>query len=314
MAIRQIVFLQEPAYEMANDKFRAIIVPGLGSNLLSLFDKERKAELLRTPGSREEYDQRAMLYGTPVLFPPNRIEDAMFTFQGKIYHLEMNRAKESNHIHGFVHNKRWSVVSENGESNELITRLRSDDYPEIMQQFPHSFELTMRFALTEQGLKQMLLVSNHSAETMPIGVGYHTTFPFPAPASRLQIEVGKQWQLNERMLPTGQLLDSPLQKELAAGTGLEGRQLDDAFIMTEDKRAVLRLPQLGLSLTYTVGGDFKHWVIYNGKGTEDFLAIEPYSWITNAPNLPLPAEITGLAGLKPGEQKRFETEFIVSPL
>jgi aldose 1-epimerase len=314
MAIRKITFIQEPAYEMENDHFRAIVVPGLGSNLLSLFDKEHKAQLLRTPKSREEYVARAMLYGNPVLFPPNRIEDAMFTFQGKTYHLEMNRAKENNHIHGFVHNKRWSVVSENGESSELVTRLRSDDYPDIMEQFPHSFELTIRFVLTETGIKQTLLISNHSAETMPLGIGYHTTFPFPAPASRLQIEVGKQWQLNERMLPTGQFLDSPLQKELAARTGLEGRQLDDAFVMTQDKKAMLTLPEFGLTLTYTVGDDFKHWVIYNGKGTEDFLAIEPYSWITNAPNLSLPAEVTGLSRLEPGEQKRFETEIAVSPL
>jgi aldose 1-epimerase len=314
MAIRKINFIQEPAYEIENSRFKAIVAPGLGSNLLSLFDKEHNAELLRTPQSREEYEQRPMLYGTPVLFPPNRIEDATFTFQGRTYHLEMNRAKENNHIHGFVHNKPWDVVSTDDDNNKLVTSLRSEEYPEIMEQFPHAFALTLTFVLTEKGLNQSLTVSNHGKETMPVGLGYHTTFNFPIHSSRLQMQIGKQWVLGSRMLPTGELADSTLQKELAFGTVLEGKKLDDAYMITDDKRAILSMPELGISITYTVGDTFKHWVIFNGQGTEDFLAVEPYSWITNAPNLQLPAQTTGLAGVAPGEEKHFETEIAVLPL
>ncbi|WCK56376.1 aldose 1-epimerase [Aneurinibacillus sp. Ricciae_BoGa-3] len=314
MAIRKVTFIKEPAYEMESDQFKAIVVPGLGSNLLSLYDKKHNVELVRTPENREEYEQRPMLYGTPVLFPPNRIEDAVFTFKGKTYHLEMNRAKENNHIHGFVHNKPWHMVSMEDDKNQLITRLRSEDFPEIIRQFPHSFELTLSFTLTDKGLRQSLTVANRGTETMPVGLGYHTTFNFPIHSSRLQLEVGKQWELNNRMLPTGELLDSAVQNELAAGALLEGRKLDDAFVMTDNKKAVLSMPETGISIVYSVGDTFKHWVVFNGQGTEDFVAVEPYSWITNAPNLQLPAETTGLMGVEPGKEKNFETEITVMPL
>jgi aldose 1-epimerase len=257
--------------------------------------------------------ERRMLYGTPVLFPPNRIEDARFEFEGREYHLEMNRTKENVHIHGFVHDKQWKVTEQNNEENYIITEINSADYKEILQQFPHEFVLRMKISLTETGLKQQLFIKNLSELDMPAGLGYHTTFFFPIAQSQLSINIHEKWELNQRHLPTGKMLKVENTDEFKNGILLKGKQLDDVYPML-DRSATILHPEFGLKLNYTVSDNFKHWVLFTSSGTEDFLAIEPYSWVTNAPNLDLPAEKTGMLSIKPNQEVEFHTEIKVNKL
>src|SRR5690606_6572710 len=67
-------------------------------------------ELLRVPESVEAFWQRPALYGTPVLFPPNRIADGRFTYRGREYRFDINEPARGNHIHGFVHKRPWQLV------------------------------------------------------------------------------------------------------------------------------------------------------------------------------------------------------------
>ncbi|OLN23139.1 hypothetical protein BTO30_03985 [Domibacillus antri] len=311
MGIRTIEFLEQEAYEMENDFFKAVVLPGEGSNLISVFDKTKQVELLRVPKTKEEHASRKMLYGTPVLFPPNRIEDAVFRFRDRTYELEMNRAKENVHIHGWVHDKKWTVSGVDQEQNILTTIFQSSAHPDILKQFPHSFVLEMTIQLLDSGITQTLKVINESEETMPVGVGYHTTFQFPIEESTLHMDVDTYWELNERHLPTGKLLLVPYKTELKKGMKLTGLALDDVYPVTDDRKAVIEHPDRGIKVTYEAVKGFKHWVLFTAGGNEDMLAVEPYSWVTNAPNLDLPEEVTGLCGLKPGQEKVFITTLSV---
>ncbi|KIL49257.1 aldose 1-epimerase [Jeotgalibacillus soli] len=314
MTIRKIDFLEETAYEIENEQFKAIILPDQGSNLISLFEKKKGVELLRVPKTKEEYERRRMLYGTPVLFPPNRIEDAEFQFEGRTYSLEMNRAKENVHIHGWVHDEKWAVAEIDSVQNTIVTVFQSSDHPDILKQFPHSFVLEMTVKLMETGVIQTLKVINQSNETMPVGVGYHTTFNFPIEDSRLSLDVDSYWELNERHLPTGEQKTVPYKEKLKSGMKLKGMELDDVYPITENHQAVIKHPTLGLKVTYKAIKGFKHWVIFTASGQEDLLAIEPYSWVTNAPNLSLPEEVTGLNGIMPQDEKTYITEINVETL
>lgn len=311
MNIFKIKFLDKYAYQIENQHFKAIVLPSQGSNVISLYDKKKNVELLRTPQTEEDYTLRPMLYGIPILFPPNRIEDATFVYHNQVYKLAMNRAKENNHIHGFVHDKEWNVVVEECKEHKLVTRLDSRNYPEILQQFPHEFILEMHVELTESGLIQTISVRNESDKNMPVGLGHHTTFAFPISTSTLQVDVEKQWVLNERNLPTGKLQDATYQKELGNGMILKDITLDDVYPMTENKTSIIKHPSLGIEINYTSKKGYLHWVLFSAGGKDDLVAIEPYSWVTNAPNLNLPNELTGLQGLEPGEEKTFVTEINV---
>ena len=45
------------------------------------------AEILRTPGADEieVFKGRPQVFGLPILFPPNRIADGRYTFEGRSY-------------------------------------------------------------------------------------------------------------------------------------------------------------------------------------------------------------------------------------
>ncbi|WP_051348418.1 aldose 1-epimerase [Peribacillus kribbensis] len=305
MAVRSVKYLEYKGIELENDRFRAVVLPSEGSNIISLYDKTKEAELLRTTSDAEEYKTRRMVYGTPVLIPPNRIEDATFTFNQQVYHLEMNRKKEENHIHGFVHDKEWTVKEMDSDQNRVVTALVSDDFPHIMDQFPHSFTLEMEIELTNEGLKQTLKVTNKGDSLMPFGLGYHTTFYFDNEASTLQMDVEKEWVLNDRNLPTGELKATDYKEPLAKGMHLQDVRFDTPFPMTQNTKALIRHESLGIELAYDAAEGFKHWVLFTADGRSNFVAIEPYSWITNAPNLKLPDEVTGMMSIEPNENKEF---------
>nr|MDH3162920.1 hypothetical protein [Bacillus licheniformis] len=78
-------FLHEEAIRFENDDLEAVLVPGWGSNLISLRWKAGGLNLLKTPETKEEYDANPFLFGIPVLFPPNRIDHGRFTYAGRTY-------------------------------------------------------------------------------------------------------------------------------------------------------------------------------------------------------------------------------------
>ena len=46
-------FFEERAVYLENDFLRAVLVPNWGNNLISIFDKRRNMEMLRSPLSRD---------------------------------------------------------------------------------------------------------------------------------------------------------------------------------------------------------------------------------------------------------------------
>lgn len=71
--------------------YEAEICPERGANLLRLACPELKTDALRTPLSIENMVQdNPYLWGIPILFPPNRISGASFTFQNRVYRWPMN--------------------------------------------------------------------------------------------------------------------------------------------------------------------------------------------------------------------------------
>ncbi|EIT84358.1 epimerase [Fictibacillus macauensis ZFHKF-1] len=308
--ITETTYLEEQAYVLENEHLQVTVVPALGSNVMRIFDRYTKQDILRSPATREEREQRKTVYGTPVLFPPNRMEDATFTYRGVTYALEMNRAKENVHIHGFVQELPWNVQEVQAANTTLTTVLHSKDHASILSQFPHDFSLEMTITLQGQDVIQTLTVKNHGDEPMPCGLGYHTTFHFPK-GSKLAIDIEQQWELNERHLPTGTLLPVKEATAFKQGRVLDGVALDDVYVMTQDRKAVITTPH-DTTITYSTNERFTQWVLFTASGDEELLAIEPYSWVTNAPNLAqLPATLTGMDEVAGHRNKVYETKITV---
>ena len=78
----------------------AKILPDFGMNMISLACGDR--HILRSPQNMDTLKKEPYVYGIPLLFPANRVEKGMFTFDGKSYHFPINEPARNNHIHGLM--------------------------------------------------------------------------------------------------------------------------------------------------------------------------------------------------------------------
>lgn len=322
--IKRTTLYGEAAIKVENKELEAILVPGWGSNLLSLKLKKGNIELLRFPQSEALYKAAPILYGIPILFPPNRIADGMFEFNGKTYRFNLNEPSEHNHSHGLLFEAPWKLqrAEVDGDRIVLETIIQSEENEEIMAQFPHLFTVQIKYILEQSALTIEATVISRDAHPFPWGLGYHTTFNYPFQRSgdlaecRFALNADKQWVLDERFLPTGELRDIPYQAELKQGKSLVGHALDDAFQTANDgaNEAVLTDANCGIRVVYHCDDYFQHWVVYNDDALQGYLCPEPYTWITNAPNLQLPQQLTGLRVLQPGERVTTSTRIRVEEM
>ncbi|MGE7662098.1 aldose 1-epimerase [Peribacillus sp. NPDC097197] len=321
--IKDQMFLNEEAIIFGNDIIEAMIVPALGSNLLSLKSKKKDVDILRTPKSLDDYKKVPILYGMPILFPPNRIEDGTFTYKETTYTFPVNEWEKHNHIHGFLHDKPWKVLKREAgkEGVIIVTEFMSSDFPSMYPHFPHEFKVNMTYIVKEERLDIQMNIHNIGRESFPWGAGYHTIFNFPLISRNdysdceISLPVNKQWELNGRSLPTGKYITLPNKDEIQRRIIGEGREYDDIFSYDEEKNrtneAILTDPKAGIQVRYQADCRFKYWVVFNEDG---FLCPEPYTWITNAPNLKLPVEVTGLQELQPGESIHLDTKIILDEI
>ncbi|BBI35841.1 aldose 1-epimerase [Cohnella abietis] len=317
MAIEQFELYGEAAIRVQNEELEFTLVPAWGSNLLSLRVLGKDLELLRFPESQELYKADPFMYGMPILFPPNRIADGNFEFNGKKYSFNINDPAEHNHTHGLLFDAPWKLLRAEDEGNRIVVKtfIHSDEHEEIMAQFPHPFTVHMEYILEKSTLTIEATIRNRDTIPFPWGLGYHTTFNYPFSASgdlalcQFALNADKQWVLDERFLPTGELVDIPYLEQLRQGKSLVGHALDDAFqtAKTGVNEAVLTDLNSSIRVVYSADEQFKHWVIYNHDSKQGYLCPEPYTWITNAPNLQLPEELTGFRVLQPGEQVKTTT-------
>ncbi|NLA58587.1 MAG: aldose 1-epimerase [Firmicutes bacterium] len=287
------------------------VIPEIGSNLISFRSTGEGIDVLTTPGSLEELKANTTGWGFPVLMPPNRIEQGKFTFNGREYIFEINE-KGKYHIHGIVHDLPWRVVATSTDgAASVTTAIRSDEHPKIKGSYPHSFELRMTFSLQGKRMDITVEAENFGSDPMPFGVGFHPYFNVPlSPSSSkelctVQVPAKQLWELDD-LIPTGRRLPVAGDRDLRQPKTLSGVMLDDVFTDLDFTQgaSVAELKDNGAAITvrYGAGKEFKHWVVWTGKTPQaPFVCLEPYTWVTNAPNLPLPPEDTGLIVLQGGE-------------
>lgn len=309
-------FHGEAAVWLLAGDFEAAVLPRVGANLIALRHKSRGYRILREPepGEMEAFKANPGVHGIPVLFPPNRYEDGRFPWKGKEYRFPINEPARNNRLHGFVHTLPWEVERYGADGGEarVVLSLRVDESHPIYAYLPHRFTLTLVYTLSEEGLHQQIRVRNDGEDEMPCLLAFHTAINAPfAPGSkagdcRVKITVGKRWEMNERMLPTGRFQPlGPVEAELpASGISPYFEEMDNHYTAApQDGRNRMELTDSRerVKLVYDVGTGFKHWMVWNGYNSGSFFCPEPQVNLVNAPNVSgLPPEEIGLIGLEPG--------------
>ncbi|MCM3748400.1 aldose 1-epimerase [Paenibacillus pasadenensis] len=309
------IYQGQKAIYLRAGNYEAVMLPEIGGNMIAFRDLTTGYRFLREPSQEDmpKFKESSVVWGIPVLFPPNRFEDGRFPFQGRIYQLPVNEPERENHIHGFLFQVPWEVESFGckGEESYVTVSVRVDEEHSAYRRFPFRYTVRLHYTLSPDGLAQQVTVRNDGQEAMPCLLAFHTTLnvPFAQGSSekdyRMKLTVGRRWEMSERMLPTGRYLALTPQEEALKGEGVDPfwTALDNHYTVEPQNgrnRMELTDTKRGVTLVYDVGTSYKQWMIYNNGG-QDFVCPEPQINLVNAPNIDLPAEEIGLFSLGPGE-------------
>ena len=311
------------AVEFTKRDYTALLVPSVGANLVRLAHTRLGVEVLRTPSEREhdEFLRRPHVYGVPILFPPNRIADGRFRFDGREYRFPITRPEENNYHHGILKSQPFAVSKAVETPDEVLieTRCYSNAASDaIYRDFPHAFKCKITYRLTAEGLEQEVVFFNRSETRMPLGVGFHTplTIPFAGGTDAdyvMRLAVGEEVELDGRNLPTGRRLPLSAQFSKLRSEGLQVTgcgPIEAGFTLREIdvdgkpfRGALVEHLRTGARTCYEVDEQTTYWTLWNNGGQVPYCCPEPQTWTTNAPNAADPAA-EGFRAIDPGESWR----------
>ena len=252
-------------YLLHNQEWSCAVCPGLGANILSL--RHKAHPILREPETIPQLKGAPVLFGFPLLMPPNRTCNGSFTFEGAEYKLPVNEVAHNNHLHGLLHSAPFEVLS--CSETELQTRLVNNT-----AYFPFPFQITITDKLLPTGLLRTIDFLNTGDKAMPLVLGFHTAFTKP---DSFSVPIGKRWIVNEHHIPTGE--KAPLTEEQLSykeGCPLTGQRVSGFY------EASGNTARIGNYL-FSVDG-FDQWILFNGDGKQDYLCVEPQLGPVNALN------------------------------
>lgn len=296
--------------ELNASGYKAVILPERGGSCISL--TKGGVQVLRAPRDEDSYRQNPFLFGTPLLFFPNRISGGRFEFEGREYVLPINEPATGCHLHGTLHETPFEVVKEDEDRVQL--RYRATQAQPYLT-FPHAFTLTLEWRLEESGLYQRAEFLNESPLNMPVALAFHTTFRLPftedsAPENiRLTLDTMEEYGRDMRTyLPDGHVWrDYPGKREMAEGRLIPCRHTFSRLMRMGDNREMrLTDAEKGVYVRYRAGSTYGYWMLFNG-GSRDLLCVEPQSWLSNCPNAPFNRDEHGFDFIAPGETRAYES-------
>lgn len=300
-----------PAIELKNTELECLLLPTFGNNLIRLYDKVAKREVLRVPSTPAELSAKPGHYGTPLMLPPNRIRRGAFKFNHRSYQMEIN-TPEGNHIHGFLRNRAWKVVGFDQKS--VTTEFLTSTYPEILEGYPHELRVECRYDLDGPRLLQTIKIENLSKSAAPVGFGLHTWFLIDGEPQRWKLHAPATdiWELDNETMPNGKFNGLGKFEGINQAMSLAGSDFDTIFRVGDKRIEAKLLRDDGYTITYRPSSEYLHWVFYTKGIADKFICLEPYTWVTNAPNLDLPPEVTGMRSIESSQTLKLTVDLFIT--
>ncbi len=248
--------------------------------------------------------------GIPFLWPfANRIDQDAFYANGKKYLLNPglgNLRRDGNRqpIHGFLmYSSEWQVVAVKADRRSawITSRFEYSKYPDLMAQFPFAHTVEMTYRLQDGVLEVETALLNHSAQPMPVAVGYHPYFQVhdaPRDDWKVHLAARDHVVLTKLLVPSGEMKPLGFPDPLV----LKGVQLDDVFTgLTRDAsgRAEFSVQGKREKVSVIYGPKYAVAVVYAPPG-RNFICFEPMAAVTNAFNLAQEGKYKELQSVPPG--------------
>lgn len=293
--------------------YRATILYGRGCNIIEFFHEEYDLNLLHYPEDNElsEFLSSPQRFGSAILFPPNKISSGCFTRDGITYDFTGNGLPCS---HGILKELPFECIECTENPGQINVKLRyNSTASKYDKAFSWKFICTFEFTLDNSGLTQQITFDNIGDTKIPLGVGFHTAFRIPENDSHSPEDYGiyvscrGQWELNENGCPTGRISETTL--DFTSGSLNPSAHVLAHHLAAADKAsgsdfhgAVIINHKTGHKLFYETDPVFKDWMVWNNKASDNYVCIEPMSWIINAPDTPVPDSESGFTYLYPSEK------------
>ena len=238
-----------------------------------------------------------------VLLPwPNRIRDGRWSHDGVDHQLVISEPAKNNAIHGLLRNTEYRPIARERDSVTLSATV----YPQLG--YPYLLGTAVHYELVSDGLKVTHYVENLGAEAAPVAIGTHPYLKIggvPTADLELRLDAGSHIEVDERLLPTGEVPVDGTEWDFREGRRVGDVSLDDAFgeIASEDGQVLhtLTAPD-GRTVSIWADSEFEYVQVYTtttfpGENGDVAIAIEPMTAPAEAFN-----SGRGLRWLDPGEE------------
>lgn len=298
-------------YILHSHDLQITLLPKLGNNVISIWDKHEKRHIVRPPSEQDLdfYIQKPNHFGMSLLL--GKIRNGLFQYDGVDYQINRNTANKSQ-VHELHKFQSWCVsdIEEDEEGCTLTTEFSSKNDIHWSNQSPIPLRLQMTYTLEGSCFTQHLKVTNQCDSSTSFGLGFHSWFLLDGQPEHwtLKVPVESIYELDQELIPTGELAPLSTLNDLNSGMNLGGVTLDAIFrIGAHQPVEAVLTHNNGYRVKYVADKQyFKHWALTTKGTADEFLCIEPCTWLPNAPNLQQESNFTGLIDIQPHDI--FETE------
>lgn len=271
-----------------------------GAMLTEVLHRPSGLNWLRRAPNHHTLIQSPFVYGMPPLCPPGRVARGRFTLDHHEFSWPTNDHAGPNTLHGFGWDRPWTITRQEEEHVQLA--LHDQKAADL---FGAPFLLEIGYALNHSTLRITAQLTNEADFAIPAALGFHTDIDLNTTDYLVQLPSLEPWELNKTLIPTGRRLAAVPSHTVRARTIHEDQPYS---IINTSNEIVLTMIDGPCRIHMKGDESFRQLVIYRPSLDADFFAIEPYTWVPNAPNLPLPDSLTGLMALPPGSTQRWNYE------
>jgi len=232
--------------------------------------------------------------GIQPLFPPGRTAAGHFILDGHSFDWPINDSAGPNNLHGFGWNVPWTVT--HAEATGITLML---DNPDTQKQFGAPFSLTVTYNVQGSTLQTHAVMRNTAQIRVPAAFGLHINIALNQGDYTCLFPSMEPWCLDNELVPTGERLPIIPRYTIATHEILE----DQPYRIIDDESNDIYLTRIRDTFQAHMYGsnNLRQLVVYRPHPDTNFVSIEPYSWLPNAPNLTLSPDLTGMVALAPGD-------------
>jgi aldose 1-epimerase len=262
--------------------------PGLPSgDQFQIAHGEQRVTVVEVGGGIREYERQ----GRPVLDPypadamcdgahgavlipwPNRLDGGRYTFDGEEQQVPLTEPERGNAIHGLLRWRNWRAIERSDDRVVMGTRLHP------MQGWPFALDVSVAYALDDDGLMVQTTATNIGSRPCPFGSGQH---PYLSPGAgarlddcTLQFQVATRILTDpDRQLPAGREPVAASDFDFSSPRSIGHLQLDDPFTDLDRDQA----GRTWVSLGCPDGGTVELWC------DESYTVLQLYTGDTLAPD------------------------------